>query len=85
MNHVKLDNENKRLNDQLEVSNEKNIDADDEIDDLKGKIIELTKVKIELEETVFKKNLSIEELTIQNKDLKDDLERAKQIHEQVII
>ena len=82
---MKLDNENKRLNDQLEVSNEKNIDADDEIDDLKGKIIELTKVKIELEETVFKKNLSIEELTIQNKDLKDDLERAKQIHEQVII
>ena len=86
-----MQNKNKQLQDQLAVSNEKNKadrkkikDADDEIDDLKKKVNDLTELKKALEESVFKKNLSIEELRLQNKNLKDDLERAKQIHKRVI-
>ena len=79
-----MQNKNKQLLDQLAVSNEKNkVDRKkfkdmDEIDDLKEKINDSTELKKALEETVFKKNLLIEELRIQNKNLKDDLNHCNQ-------
>ena len=86
-----MQNKNKQLQDQLEVSNEKNKadrkkikDAVDEIDDLKKKVNDLTEQKKALEETVSKKNFSIQELAIKIKNFKEDLERVMEIHKQVI-